>query len=140
VDETRGKIRGGEAWVWIAYEPDQRWFLALDLCWTRGASYPRDASSAGSWRGMATRYTGRAGWYPEACRSLRLTTPRLKALIERAVQHLKDRTEGFDDHSPCRKAECDLGHVKNWLQAFALHQQPDCLKLIALTKEVIGLS
>jgi len=145
VDETMVKVHGVEAWVWVAYEPYQRRFPGVDLCWTRGASYPRSGSSAGSWNGTAaTRYTGRAGWYPEACRSLRLPRrpliPRLKSLVERAVQHLKDRTEGFDDHFPCRKPRCSLTHVQDWLQVFLLHQQPDYLRLIALTKEVISLS
>ena len=67
-------------------------------------------------------------------------TPGLKSLIERAVHHLKDRTEGFDDHFPCRRPRCTLTHVKNWLRAFLLHQQPEYLRLTALAKEVIGLS
>jgi putative transposase len=35
------------------------------------------------------------------------------------MQYIKDRTEGFDDYFPCRKAGCNLHHVKNWLNLFA---------------------
>jgi putative transposase len=40
-------------------------------------------------------------WYPEACNSLGLKhilhTPFEKSIIERAIEYVKDRTEGFDD-------------------------------------------
>lgn len=145
VDETMVKIHGEEAWVWVAYEPYQRRFLALDLCWTRSIlSAERFLRRLVERYGRHPVYTDRAVWYPDACRSLHLPhrplTPRLKALIERAVQHLKDRTEGFDDHFPCRRPRCTLTHIQNWLQAFLLHQQPEYLRLTALAKEVIGLS
>jgi putative transposase len=49
-------------------------------------------------------------WYPLACDSLglehRLHSSYEKSLIERAVQSIKDRTEGFDDYYPCMKEEC----------------------------------
>jgi putative transposase len=45
----------------------------------------------------------------------------LKNLMERFIQYLKDRTECFDDHFPCRKKEnCDRQHVWNWLRLFVL--------------------
>ena len=33
-------------------------------------------------------------------------------------QYFKDRTESFDDYYPCRKDECNLLHVHNWIQFF----------------------
>jgi len=71
VDETMVKIHGEEAWVWVAYEPYQRRFLALDLCWTRSS-----LSAEHFLRRLVERYgrhpvyTDRAVWYPETCRSL----------------------------------------------------------------------
>ncbi len=47
----------------------------------------------------------------------------LKNLMERFIQHIKDRTECFDDHFPCvkRKESCDRQHVWNWLKLFVLY-------------------
>jgi len=52
------------------------------------------------------------------------------------VQRLKDW--GFDGHFPCRNPGCGYSYVGSWLEAFILHQQPEYLRLIALTKEAIG--
>ena len=41
--------------------------------------------------------------------------------IDRKIQYVKDRTEGFDDYFPCRKQKCKLEHVKQWVKAFAYH-------------------
>jgi hypothetical protein len=43
-----------------------------------------------------------------------------KSIIERAMEYLKDRTEGFDDdYYPCRKSilvDCNIVHVYNqWM-------------------------
>ncbi len=61
-------------------------------------------------------------WYPQACRFLRLKhhihSSFEKSTIERIIQYIKDRTEGFDDYFPCRKEKCDLKHVKNWINLF----------------------
>jgi hypothetical protein len=47
---------------------------------------------------------------------------KLKNLIERLfVQQIKDRTECFDDHFPCRKQNCNRQHVWNWLKLFVLY-------------------
>ena len=44
---------------------------------------------------------------PQACRFLKLPHhihfPQEKSIIERTMQYTKDRTESFDDYSPCRK-------------------------------------
>lgn len=69
--------------------------------------------------------TDGARWYNDACRWLRMPhqvygTER-KNLMERFIQHIKDRTECFDDHFPCRKPDCDRQHVWNWLRLFLLY-------------------
>ena len=67
-------------------------------------------------------YSDWGSWYPEACNSLRLKhilhTPFEKSIIERAMEYIKDRTESFDDYFPCRKENCRLKHVQNWLTFF----------------------
>jgi putative transposase len=48
-------------------------------------------------------------WYPpQACRFLKLehhlhSAYKKSIIIERTIQYIKDRTEGFDDYFPCRK-------------------------------------
>ena len=41
-----------------------------------------------------------------------------KNIIERVVQSLKNRTEGFDDYYPCVKEECELEHIYKWTGLF----------------------
>jgi hypothetical protein len=47
-------------------------------------------------------------------------SPIEKSLIERTIQHIKDRTEGVGDYFPCnnRKKKCNLFHIKIWLNLF----------------------
>ncbi len=65
---------------------------------------------------------GGGTWYPQACRFLKLNhylhSSYEKSIIERTMQYIKDRTEGFDDYFPCRKKKCKLRHVKQWLNLF----------------------
>ncbi len=63
---------------------------------------------------------GRGTWYPQACKFLKLKhhhihSPFEKNIIERTIQFIKDRTESFADHFPCRKKNCKLKHVKQLL-------------------------
>src|SRR5437762_13823446 len=55
-------------------------------------------------------FTDGAYWYNTACRWLRLSHQmygaELKNIMERFIQYIKDRTECFDDHFPCRKPDC----------------------------------
>lgn len=70
-------------------------------------------------------FTDGAPWYNDACRWLRLKHQiygiEMKNVMERFIQHIKDRTECFDDHFPCRKENCDRQHVWNWLKLFVVY-------------------
>ena len=61
-------------------------------------------------------------WYPQACKFLKLKhhihSSFEKSIIERTMQYVKDRTESFDDYFPCKRKNCKLKHVKNWLKLF----------------------
>ena len=62
-------------------------------------------------------------WYPQACKFLKLQhhihSAYEKSIIERTIQYVKDRTEGFDDYFPCRKkSNCKLEHILNWFNMF----------------------
>jgi putative transposase len=63
------------------------------------------------------------GIYPQACNFLKITYHLHSAyeksnIIERTIQYIKDRTEMFDDYFPCRKDNCKLVHITNWLKLF----------------------
>ena len=62
-------------------------------------------------------------WYPQACQFLDVEHHHIhssfeKSIIERTIQYIKDRTEGFDDYFPCGKKKCKLKHVINWFNLF----------------------
>jgi transposase-like protein len=68
-------------------------------------------------------FTDRAYWYNNtACRWLRLLSHQMygtelkNIIIERFIQYIKYRTECFDDHFPCRKPDCNMQHIWNWLK------------------------
>jgi putative transposase len=144
VDETGVNVKGLEAWVWVAYEPHQRRLLALRFSWTRS-----NLTALLFLKQLLKRYghhpvyTDGGPWYHEACQTLGLThrrlDARLTAVIERAVQGFKDRTEGFDDYFPDRREGCRLNHVRNWLRLFTLHQQPEARHLTGFIQEVTRL-
>jgi putative transposase len=55
----------------------------------------------------------------EACVSLglkhRLHSSYEKSIVERTIEHFKDRTEIFDDYFPCMASGlCNLQHVHKW--------------------------
>ncbi|MGH9917271.1 MAG: DDE-type integrase/transposase/recombinase [Nitrososphaerales archaeon] len=126
VDETMIRIRGREAWVWVAYEPGLRVFLAFHVSYNRSIldvhTFLKRLRSA---YGMKPIWTDEGTFYPEACRWLRLEhhvyPTEWKNIIERMNQVLKDRLENFDDTFPCMKEDCDRGHVHNWISVFRFY-------------------
>ncbi|MEM4384368.1 MAG: hypothetical protein QXU44_09955, partial [Candidatus Caldarchaeum sp.] len=60
--------------------------------------------------------------------------------MERAVQTLKDRTESFDDHFPCRKKACILNHVWRRLNLLHLFSQPETISIIHSIKGVVEMA
>ena len=126
VDETLLQIDGQDYWLWIAYEPN------LDVCLILHLSRERTIFVCYQFfKQLLNRYgskpifTDGAQWYKDACRWLRLDHrvygTELKNVMERFIQHIKDRTECFDDHFPCRKENCNRQHVWNWLKLFILY-------------------
>jgi putative transposase len=70
-------------------------------------------------------------WYPQVCRFLNLKhhlhSSYEKSIIERTMQFIKDRTECFDDYFPCKKKNCKLMHVQNWLNLFIDHYNKEVI-------------
>jgi putative transposase len=145
VDETLIKIKGQEYWLWIAYEPN------LDVCLSMHLSIERTVFVC-YWFFKQLRkkygrrkpiFTDGARWYNDACKWLRLEHyvygTELKNLMERYIQYIKDRTECFDDHFPCRKKDCNRQHVWNWLKLFVLYLQTgmDRIRFTLAIREVM---
>ncbi len=126
VDETQIKVGSQCIWLWVAIEPKHREILQIDVSVERAMLVAeRFIASLVDRYGKHPVSTDGGTWYPQACRFLKLKhhlhSPFEKSLIERAMQYIKDRTEGFDDYFPCRKKKCKLKHVKQWLNLFAYY-------------------
>ncbi|MEM1976141.1 MAG: DDE-type integrase/transposase/recombinase, partial [Candidatus Caldarchaeum sp.] len=144
---TAVMVKGLMAWVWVAYEPYSRRTLGFWLSWSRNSlqaeTFLRTLVEA---YGRHPVYTDGAPWYGEACARLGLEHRRYRfgewlfQAVERAVQTLKDRTESFDDHFPCRKKPCILEHVWKWLNLIHIITQPETLHLINSIKGVMKMA
>jgi putative transposase len=127
VDETLLRIDGRDCWLWIAYEPNLNRCLMMHLSRERTifVCYQFFRQLRNRYGSRKPIYTDGARWYNDACKWLRLKhqiyDTGLKNLMERFVQQIKDRTECFDDHFPCRKHNCNNQHVWNWLKLFILY-------------------
>jgi putative transposase len=126
VDETMIRIRGRPAWVWVAFEPGLRVFLAFRISYNQSTLDAHIFLKELRRRyGLKPIWTDDAAWYPEACRWSRLEhhvyRQEWKNLIERMNQSLKDRLELFDDNFPCFREECELEHVNNWIRVFRFY-------------------
>ena len=67
---------------------------------------------------------GERNWYPhQVCKFLKINnhthSPFEKSIIvERTMQHIKDRTEIFDDYFPRRNEKCKLKHINSSIKLF----------------------
>jgi putative transposase len=124
VDETQIKVGSEYIWLWVAIEYETKNIVATSI------SKERNMFVAERFLYQVTKKYGEypistdgGTWYPQACQFLKLKhhihSSFEKSIIERAIQYIKDRTEGFDDYFPCRKKNCKLKHVKQWLTLFA---------------------
>jgi putative transposase len=123
VDETLIKVGSEYIWLWITVEPENRQILALTISKERNMFVAeRYLSDLVEVHGKHPVSTDGGTWYPMACRFIGLEhhihSPYEKSIIERTIQYIKDRTESFDDSFPCRRNNCKLKHVKNWLNLF----------------------
>ncbi len=123
VDETLIKVGAEYIWLWVAIEPENREILELTISKERNMFVAeRFISGLVHIHGEHPVSTDGGPWYPQACRFLiirhHIHSPLEKSPIERTMQYIKDRTESFDDYFPCRKKNCKLKHVKNWMRLF----------------------
>jgi len=129
IDETQIRIGSKYIWLWVAIEPYHRQILyQIDKSFERNMLIvERFVSSLINRYGKYPISTADGStWYPpQAFEFLKLKhhihSSLEKSLIERTMQYLKDRTESFDDYFPCRKNNCKLKHVKQWLNLFVYY-------------------
>jgi putative transposase len=146
VDETLIKIEGQNYWLWVAYEPNLNVCLMMHLSRERTIFFVcyQFLKQLRSRYGRKPILTDGALGYYEACKWLRLPHQvygtKLKNLMERFIQHMKDRTECFDDHFPCRKKKenCDMQHVWNWLRLFVLFLHMKMNRILFMAFLIMG--
>ena len=124
IDETQIKVGSEYIWLWVAIESETRNILEIRISKERNMFVAeRFLSNLIKGYDKHPLSTDGGTWYPQACRFLKLEhhvhSPYEKSIIERTMQYIKDRTESFDDYFPCRKKNCKLKHVQQWLNLFA---------------------
>src|SRR5215467_7228880 len=133
IDETIIKVGSEYIWLWIAIENDNREILQISISKERNMFVAECFILK-----LVKRYgerpvsTDGGTWYLQAYRFLKLSHHHIhssyeKSVIERTVQYIKDRTEGFDDYFPCRKSKCKLQHIQKWLNLFVRHYNSNLL-------------
>ena len=132
VDETAVKAGSELIWLWVAIEPENRQILALSITKERNMFVAeRFLSGLVKIQGNHPVSTDGGTWYPQACGFLKVDhhihSPFEKSIIERTMQYIKDRTECFDDYFPCRKENCKLKHVLNWLNLFVTYHNKEVI-------------
>ena len=123
IDETLIRIGSQYVWLWVAIEPENKQILHVNMSFERTILIAeRFIASLINKYGKHPVSTDGGTWYPQACKFLKLKhhthSPSEKSIIERTIQYIKDRTEGFDDYFPCRKKKCKLKHIRNWFNLF----------------------
>jgi putative transposase len=123
IDETQIKVGSELIWLWVVIESETKNILGISISKERNMFVvERFLSNIIENYGYHPVSTDGGTWYPQACRFLKLnhhlhSSYEKSVIIERTMQYIKDRTEGFDDYFPCRKKKCKLRHVKQWLNS-----------------------
>ena len=144
------KIKGREAWIWVAYEPVLRVFLRFRISFNQSGLDAYLFLKEVRARYGRNTWTDEATFYPEACRLLHLEhhvySIEWKNLVERMNQALKDRLECFDGLFPCFREGCDHRYVSNWVSVFRFFcnvirgedDQPEYLRFIKSLQEALS--
>ena len=132
IDETQIKVGSEYIWLWVAIEPETKNIIAINISKERNLFVAeRFLSKVMDEHGKHPVSTDGGTWYPQACRFLKLKhhihSSFEKSIMERTIQYIKDRTEGFDDYFPCRKKNCKLKHVNQWMNLFAFYYNNEIL-------------
>lgn len=132
IDETQIKVGSEFIWLWVAIESETKNIVATSISKERNMFVAeRFLYNITKEYGQHSVSTDGGTWYPQACKFLKLKhhihSTYEKSIIERTIQYVKDRTEGFDDYFPCRKKNCKLKHVKQWMNRFVSHYNKEII-------------
>jgi putative transposase len=115
IDETQVKAGSELIWLWVSIEPKHRQILHIDISFERTMLIAERfiASLIDKYGKHPISTDGGGTWYPpQDCQFLKLDhhihSFYEKSIIERTIQYIKDRTEGFDDYIPCKRKKCKL--------------------------------
>lgn len=123
IDETVIKAGSELIWLWVVIEPTEKEILSFHISKERNMFVvERFLSQVVNKYGLHLVSSDGGTWYPQACKFLNLQhhlhSSIEKSIIERTMQYIKDRTEGFDDYFPCKKNKCKLNHIRQWFKLF----------------------
>jgi len=132
IDETQIKVGSEFIWLWVAIESETKNIVATSISKERNMFVAeRFLYNITKDYGKHPVSTDGGTWYPQVCKFLKLQhhihSAYEKSIIERTIQYVKDRTEGFDDYFPCKKKNCKLPHVKQWLKLFAYYYNKEII-------------
>ena len=132
IDETQIKVGSELIWLWVAIESETKSIVATSISKERNMFVAEKfLSSIVKENSKHPVSTDGGTWYPQACKFLKLEhhlhSTYEKSLIERTIQYIKDRTECFDDYFPCRKKNCKLKHVMQWMKLFVAHYNKEII-------------
>ena len=132
IDETQIKVGSELIWLWVAIESETKSIVATSISKERNMFVAEKfLSSIVKENSKHPVSTDGGTWYPQACKFLKLEhhlhSTYEKSLIERTIQYIKDRTECFDDYFPCRKKNCKLKHVIQWMNLFVAHYNKEII-------------
>jgi putative transposase len=123
IDDTRVEVGGREMVLFMAFEPllrrivYMRFFEAANIF--TALTFIKRVKAL--YRPRMKVLTDGAQYYRTACKFLSLDHDvydlRLRNLMERIVQYVKDRTKDFDDYIPCRRERCDKRHAQTLLSS-----------------------
>ena len=132
IDETQIKVGSELIWLWVAIESETKSIVATSISKERNMFVAEKfLSSIVKENSKHPVSTDGGTWYPQACKFLKLEhhlhSTYEKSIIERTIQYIKDRTECFDDYFPCRKKNCKLKHVMQWMKLFVAHYNKEII-------------
>jgi len=118
IDDTRVEVGDREMVLFVAFEPRLRRIVYMRLFEAANIftalTFIKRIKAV--YRSRVKVLTDGAQCYRTACKFLNLDHDvydlRLRNLMERIIQYVKDRTRDFDDYIPCRKKGCDKRHAR----------------------------
>jgi len=125
IDDTRVEVGGREQVLFVAFEPRLRRIVYMRLFEAANIltalTFMKKIKAI--YRSRMKVLTDGAQCYRTACKFLNLDHDvydlRLRNVMERIIQYVKDRTRDFDDYIPCRRERCDKMHVQMLLSSIA---------------------